>query len=157
MPQELAALFEAKEKACRETQAVFVGLSTGQMNHRPGDGTHTPRWNAEHMMARDLGFFSAIYSDRDREVPAIDLNPAQMPPDYVPAHPRWTGAEEARQIERVLRFTRRYAYLLEGMDLHATPEGSWWTLRGLFEQMERHYREHTVNVRKKFELPDWPE
>jgi hypothetical protein len=34
--------------------------------------------------------------------------------------------------------------------------GSRWTLRRLLRQMERHYGEHTANVRKKFELADWP-
>jgi len=77
---------------------------------------------------------------------------------YVAAHPDWTGAEEARRIERVQAFTRRFAYLLDGMDLEEKPPGhQWWTLRRLLEQMQRHYEEHTVNVEKKFALPDWPE
>ncbi len=156
MPQELADLFARKEAASRETQALFWALSVDQMNHRPSDGTHTPRWNAEHMMGRELGFFSAIYSKIDPSVPALDLNPAQMPEDYVAAHPDWTGAEEARQIERVRQFTRRFAYLLEGIELDEKPAGSWWTLRRLLLQMERHYGEHGANVRKKFELADWP-
>jgi L-ascorbate metabolism protein UlaG (beta-lactamase superfamily) len=157
MPQELADLFAGKEAASRKAQALFSTLSVNQMNHRPSDGTHTPRWNAEHMMGRDLGFFSAIYSKIDPSVPALDLNPAQMPEDYTAAHPDWTGAEESRQIERATQFTRRFAYLLEGIELDETPAGSWWTLRGLLLQMERHYGEHGANVRKKFDLPDWPQ
>jgi L-ascorbate metabolism protein UlaG (beta-lactamase superfamily) len=156
MPVELAGLFADKEQACREAQAVFSPLDVDQMNHRPANGTHTPRWNAEHMMGRELGFFSAIYSSIDPAIGPIDLNPAQMPADYVAAHPDWSGAEEARQLEWVTLFTRRFAYLLDGLELDEKPEGSWWTLRGLLEQMQRHYGEHTANVRKKFELPDWP-
>lgn len=157
MPQELADLFARKEAASREAQALFWALSVDQMNHRPSDGTHTPRWNAEHVMGRELGFFSAIYSKIDPSVGALDLNPAQMPEDYVATHPDWTGAEEARQIERVRQFTRRFAYLLEGIELDEKPAGSWWTLRRLLLQMQRHYAEHGANVRKKFELTDWPQ
>ena len=157
MPRELAELFARKEAAGRDTQALFATLSVVRMNHRPSDGTHTPRWNAEHMMGRELGFFSAIYAGIDPVIGPIDLNPAQMPPDYVPAHPDWTGEEEARQIARVGRFTRRFAYLLDGMDLDEKPAGSWWTLRRLLLQMQRHYGQHSANVRKKFELPDWPQ
>ncbi|MHC4101121.1 MAG: MBL fold metallo-hydrolase [Planctomycetota bacterium] len=156
MPPEMAALFSAKEKACRAAQAVFAPLTAAQMDHHPADGTHTPRWNAEHMMGRELGFFSAVYSALDPAIGAIDLNPAQMPANYGPAHPDWTGAEEARQLERVARFTRRFAYLLEGMKFNDKPQGSPWTLRELLEQMNRHYTEHTANVIKKSELPDWP-
>ena len=139
------------------TLAVFVQLSVNQMNHRPSNGTHTPRWNAEHMMGRELGFFSKIYSGIDPATLAIDLNPKQMPPDYVAAHPDWDGKEEARQMQRVTAFTRRFAYLLDGIDLEAKPSGSWWTVRGLLEQMQRHYGEHTAHVKEKFELSDWPD
>lgn len=156
MPPEMAKLFAAMETANRAAQAVFAPLSIAQMNHRPSDGTHTPRWNAEHMMGRELGFFSEIYAELDPELVKIDLNPAQMPPDYVAAHPDWTGAEEARQIERVSEFTRRFSYLLADLELDEQAPGSRWILPGLLEQMERHYGEHTANVKKKFELPDWP-
>ena len=81
-----------------------------------------------------------------------------MPPDYRPAHPDWTGAEEARQIERTAALVRRFAYLLDDVDsLDSELEGSSWTIRRLCRQMERHFSEHVVNVRKKFDLPDWPE
>ena len=156
MPPELADLFARKERAARTTAAVFAPLSVAQMNHRPANGTHTPRWNAEHMMGRELGFFTRIYSGLQPGFGHLDLNPAQMPPDYEPAHPDWSGAEEARQIERVQALVRRFSYLLEGEDLDAKPAGSWWTLRRLFLQMERHYGEHTGHVRAKFEQPDWP-
>lgn len=157
MGPELAALYETKEQAAAAAQEVFAPLSVGQMNHRPGDGTHTPRWNAEHMMGRELGYFTTIFSTVDPQVAVIDLNPQQMPPDYKAAHPDWTGAEEARQIERVQRLSRRFAYLLDGMDLDATPADGTWTLRALLEQMQRHYQQHTANVKKKFQLPDWPQ
>ncbi|MEE9128375.1 MAG: MBL fold metallo-hydrolase [Phycisphaerales bacterium] len=157
MPAELAELFERKDAACRASQEVFGQLSINQMNHRPSNGTHTPRWNAEHMMGRELGFFSKIYSGIDPAILAIDLNPRQMPPDYVAAHPDWDGNEEARQMQRVTAFTRRFAYLLDEIDLEAKPPGSWWTVRGLLKQMQRHYGEHTAHVREKFDLPDWPD
>ena len=156
MQHELAGLFAHKETASRDSQKVFAPLSENQMNFRPSDGTHTPRWNAEHMMGRELGFFSQIFAKLDPAIPAINLNPAQMPPDYKAAHPDWSGAEEARQIERVAEFTRRFSYLLDGLDLDQRAPGSRWTPRGLLEQMQRHYSEHTVNVEKKFDLPDWP-
>lgn len=156
MPGELADLFARKEAACQASQAVFAELSANQMNFRPANGTHTPRWNAEHMMGRELGFFSQIFHEIDPAVPHIDLNPEQMPPDYEAAHPDWSGSEEARQMERVSALTRRFAYLLDGLDLDERAPGSSWTPRRLLEQMERHYGEHTANVQQKFELPDWP-
>jgi hypothetical protein len=159
MPAELARLFEAKERASEASQQVFAALSTTQMNHRPANGTHTPRWHAEHMMGRELGFFSSIYSKVDPMVPRIDLNPKQMPDDYVARHPDWTGREEARQMQRVEAFTRRFADLLDGMSLDELPSGCpafARSLRGLLQIMARHYGEHTANVKKKFAEPDWP-
>lgn len=154
--QELEELFTAMEKSCEDSQAVFAKLSTGQMNFRPANGTHTPRWNTEHMMGRQLLFFSQIYHQRDPSIPVMDLNPKQMPPDYKAAHVNWDGSEEARQMQRVSAFTRRFAYLLQDVDLDQRAPGSRWTLRGLLKQMHRHYTEHTANTVKKFELPDWP-
>ncbi len=156
MPDELSQLFARKEAASRASQQVFAPLSAKQMNFRPSNGTHTPRWNAEHMMGRELVFFTQIFAAVDPAFTPIDLNPKQMPPDYVAAHPDWTGAEEARQMERVTAFTRRFAYLLDGLDLDEKAPGSRWTPRGLLEQMDRHYSEHTANVKKKFDLPDFP-
>ena len=156
MSPELADLFARKEAACRAAQRVFARLSTKQMNFRPSNGTHTPRWNAEHMMGRELGFFSEIFAELDPMQVAIDLNPAQMPPDYQAAHADWTGEEEARQMERVAAYTRRFAYLLAGLELDDQAPGSFWTLRRLLLQMERHYHEHTANVVQKFSLSDWP-
>ena len=156
MPNELAELFRRKEVACRGSQDVFAKLTVGQMNFRPSNGTHTARWNAEHMMGRELGFFSQIYAKQEPGIAAIDLNPKQMPPDYVAAHADWTGKEEARQMERVSRFTRRFSYLLKDLPLDKKAPSSSWTPRSLLLQMDDHYSEHTANVVKKFELPDWP-
>jgi hypothetical protein len=154
---ELAELFARKEAACQASRQVLATLSVEQMNFRPGDGTHTPRWNAEHMMGRELGFFSQIYHALDPAIPVMDLNPKQMPDEYQAAHPDWSGAEEARQMERAEAFTRRYAYLLEGLELdHRAPGSRMWTPRSLLKQMERHYGEHADNVEKKRLLPDWP-
>jgi hypothetical protein len=156
MPAELQPLFSAMERSCGESQKVFAKLSVGQMNFKPANGTHTPRWNTEHMMGRQLLFFSQIYHEGDPAIPVIDLNPKQMPPDYSAAHPDWDGQEEARQMNRVSEFTRRFAYLLDGIKLDVRAPGSRWTLGGLLRQMERHYDEHTANTVKKFDLPDWP-
>lgn len=156
MPAAWATLFEDKEQACEAAQQIFRPLSVEQMNFKPGDGTHTPRWNTEHMMGRELLFFSQIYAARDPHIAVIDLNPAQMPDDYRAAHEDWDGKEEARQMQRVSRFSRRFAYLLDGLELDETAPGSTWTPRRLLGQMKQHYAEHSANVVKKYDLPDWP-
>ena len=82
-----------------------------------------------------------------------------MPPDYVPAHADWTGAEEARYMQRVAALRNRFAYLLDDMDLDQLPRGGpafAQTLQGMCEIVANHYDEHTAHVHKKFELPDWP-
>jgi hypothetical protein len=157
VPVHLRELFDRMEAANRRSQDVFRKLSTDQMNFKPSNGTHTPRWNAEHMAGRQLLFFSQIFHALDPKIPVFDWNPAQMPPDYKARHPEWTGKEEARAMQRVDDFCRRYSYLLESTGLNAKPPATNWpSLRALLLQMERHYDEHTANVVKKFELPDWP-
>ncbi|TWU13342.1 hypothetical protein CA54_21770 [Symmachiella macrocystis] len=156
MPDELATLFAGMEKSNRNSQKVFAKLSPLQLNFRPGNGTHTPRWNTEHMMGRQLLFFSQIYHAQKPAIPVMDLNPKQMPPDYMAAHSDWDGGEEARQTQRVSDFTQRFAYLLDGLNLDQKAPGSRWTPRRLLKQMESHYNEHTANTIKKFDLPDWP-
>ncbi|HUP82187.1 MAG TPA: hypothetical protein VM260_26780, partial [Pirellula sp.] len=156
MPNELAELFRRKDQACHASQDVFAKLSVSQMNFRPSNGTHTARWNAEHMMGRELGFFSQIYASLEPGITSMDLNPKQMPPDYVAAHSDWTGKEEARQMERVRRFSSRFAYLLKDLPLDKKAPASFWTPKSLLLQMDKHYSEHTANVVKKFELSDWP-
>ena len=145
------------EKASSDSQQVFAKLSTNQLNFKPTNGTHTPRWNTEHMMGRQLLFFSQIYVTQDPSIPKMDLNPRQTPPAYVFAHPDWDGPEEGRQTQRVREFTRRFAYLLADMDVDKKAPGSRWpSLRALLKQMHRHYGEHTANTIKKFDLPGWP-
>ena len=157
VPEHLRELFDRMEAANRRSQDVFRELSTAQMNFKPSNGTHTPRWNAEHMAGRQLLFFSQIYHALDPQIPVYDWNPAQMPPDYEARHPEWSGKDEARAMQRVDDFCRRYAYLLENTELDAKPPATGWpSLRALLLQMERHYDEHTANVVKKYELPDWP-
>ncbi|MEP3479138.1 MAG: DinB family protein [Fuerstiella sp.] len=157
MPTELADLFLRMESSCAQSQKVFAKLSTSQMNWKPSNGTHTPRWNTEHMMGRQLLFFSQIYKALDPAIPALNLNPKQMPADYKYAHQDWTGAEEALQMERVSKFTRRFAYLMHDLDVNRRAPGSRWpTLKALLLQMENHYSEHTANTVKKFDLEDWP-
>lgn len=157
LPAELSTLMKRKEDSCEASQGVFAALSVNQLNFRPSNGSHTPRWNAEHMMGRELLFFSQIFHSLDATIPVMDLNPKQMPPDYVARHPDWTGEEEARQMERVSAFTRRYIHLMTDLPLDEKAPASGWTPRGLLRQMERHYSEHTANVKKKFLLDDWPE
>ncbi|MEL6898931.1 MAG: DinB family protein [Planctomycetota bacterium] len=157
IPVHLRELFDRMEDANRCSQDVFRKLSAQQMNHRPANGSHTPRWNTEHMAGRQLQFFSQIYHAIDERIPVININPRQMPDDYVAAHPEWDGKAEARMMQRVDDFCRRYAYLLKDVKLDQRAPGSRWpSLRALLMQMERHYDEHTANVKKKFELPDWP-
>ena len=111
---ELAALLDRMDASCKASQKVFAPLTANQMNWQPPNGTHTARWNVEHMMGRQLGFFSQIYAAIEPETFAhIDLNPAQMPPEYKPAHPDWDGAEEARHMERANAYVRRFASLLD--------------------------------------------
>lgn len=157
VPAHLRELFDRMEAANRSSQDVFRQLSVEQMNFKPSNGTHTPRWNAEHMGGRQLLFFSQIYNAIDPSIPVVNWNPEQMPKDYVARHPDWSGADEARAMQRVDDFCRRYAYLLEDIQLEDKPPAtSWPSLKALLLQMERHYGEHTDNVKKKFELPDWP-
>ncbi|MEO1498123.1 MAG: DinB family protein [Planctomycetota bacterium] len=155
--EELAELFAAMEASCEASQEVFRPLSAGQMNWRPPDGSHTPRWNAEHMTGRQLLFFSQIYAAIDPETHrVVDINPQQMPADYEAAHSDWTGDQEAAQMQAVSEYVRGFAALLEGEDLDTKAPGSRWTLRGLLKQMDRHFEEHTANVKKKFALDGWP-
>jgi L-ascorbate metabolism protein UlaG (beta-lactamase superfamily) len=159
MPDDLGALFEKKETASLSAQEVIRPLSVNQLNHKPANGTHTPRWNAEHTAGTELLVMSSIYSNRDPSISVINLMPAQMPPDYKPAHPDWDGFEQAAYMERVEDFSRRFAYLLEGDPLDELPEGApkfFKSLRGFLEKMADHYGEHIAHVKEKFDLPDWP-
>ncbi|TWU35216.1 DinB superfamily protein [Novipirellula aureliae] len=157
VPEHLRQAFDRMEAANRRSQDVFRQLSVEQMNFKPSDGTHTPRWNAEHMAGRQLRFFSQIYHALDSSIPVVDWNPQQMPANYEARNPRWSGKDEARAMQRVDDFCRRYAYLLADIQLDQKPPAtSWSSLGSLLRQMEKHYDEHTANVKKKFLLPDWP-
>ena len=157
VPEQLRELFDRMEAANRRSQDVFRQLSVEQMNFRPSDGTHTPRWNAEHMAGRQLLFFSQIYHALDPSIPVADWNPKQMPADYEARNRSWSGKDEARAMQRVDDFCRRYAYLLKDIQPDEKPPAtSWRSLGALLLQMEKHYDEHTANVKKKFQLPDWP-
>lgn len=157
MPAELASEFDAMEESCKNSQEVFAKLSVEQMNFKPSNGTHTPRWNTEHMMGRQLGFFSQLYHTVDPAMPVQNLNPQQMPPKYKFANPTWSGKEEARQMQRVSDYTRRFAYLLEGKKLTDKATGTFWpSIGALLKQMQVHYGEHTANTVKKFDLPGFP-
>ena len=157
VPEHLRALFDRMEAANRRSQDLFRHLTVTQMNFKPTNGTHTPRWNAEHMAGRQLLFFSQIYNKLDANIPVVDWNPKQMPEDYVARHPDWSGLDEARAMQRVDDFCRRHAHLLKDIQLADKPPATFWpSLEALLLQMERHYDEHTNNVEKKFELPDWP-
>lgn len=154
---ELADLLAKMRSSCERSQKVFEPLSAAQMNWAPPNGTHTPRWNVEHMVAYQLLFFSQIYSaiDPDHHKP-IDIRPKQMPADYEAAHADWDGKQEAALMGRVNDYIQGHAYLLEDLDLDAKPPGSGWVLRALLKKMDSHYTEHTANVVKKFELAEWP-
>ena len=157
VPEHWRQLFDRMEAANRRSQDVFRQLSVEQMNFKPSDGTHTPRWNAEHLAGRQLLFFSQIYHALDSKIPVLDWNPQQMPADYEARYPLRSGKEEARSMQRVDDFCRRYAYLLNDLQLNERPPAtSWPSLEALLRQMEKHYDEHTANVKKKFDLPDWP-
>jgi|GEM_PF-2499005 len=157
VPEHLRKMFDRMEAANRLSQDVFRQLSVEQMNFNSSNGTHTPRWNAEHMSGRQLLFFSQIYHALDPNIPIFDWNPKQMPMDYEARHPTWSGADEARAMQRVDDFSRRYAYLLNDIQLNDEPPATFWpSFKALLLQMEEHYAEHTANVKKKFELPDWP-
>ncbi len=157
VPKHLSDLFDRMESANRRSQDVFRKLSVEQMNFQPANGTHTPRWNAEHMAGRQLLFFSQIYHALDPDIPVINRNPRQMPKDYQPRNPNWSGKEEARWMQRVDNFCRRHAHLLENLPANKKPPASPWpSLEALLQQMERHYDEHTAHVEKKFLLPNWP-
>lgn len=154
---ELAELLDKMEASVAATQKVIKPLTADQLNWRPPNGTHTPRWNAEHMVAYQLLFFSQIYAaiDPDHHKP-IDIRPKQMPADYGAAHPGWDGTQEAELMQRVSDYIRGHAYLLADLDLGVEAPGSGWVLRALLKKMDSHYAEHTANVVKKFELTEWP-
>jgi len=51
MSDQLKDLFAKKEAACKDSRDMFAKLSVKQMNFKPANGTHTPRWNTEHIFS----------------------------------------------------------------------------------------------------------
>lgn len=157
MPAEMKKLFDQMSEANAASRKVFEPLTAEEMNFRPGDGSHTPRWNAEHLAGAQAMFFSQLYHKLNPNVPVIDLMPAQKPDKYTARHPQWSGADEAEWMRRVNLFCVRYAGLLEDVELDSELSGGpFKTLKALLETMPRHYKQHTANVVKKFDDPKWP-
>lgn len=144
----------------RNDRKILIDLlgvvSARQLDHKPSDGTHTIRWNFEHTTAREIGFMSQIYHMVDPEVPVINWNPAQMPPDYVPRHPDWGPEEMVRHVQRVGAFTERFSYLLAEAPPTVTIEGTTFSVKYITNMIVGHYHNHSGKAVHKFELPDWP-
>lgn len=157
LADETAKLFKKMRASTAANAKVYRPLTTEQMNFKPSDGSHTPRWNAEHISAAQLKFFSQIYHEIDPNVPVIDWSPKQMPADYKAAHPKWSGKQEARRMMAVDNFCQQYSYLLAGVDLDTKPPVTFWpTYRALLTNLAGHSTEHTGNVEKKMKASDWP-
>ena len=156
MPEAMGGLFADLDAAGRKWSAVFEPLSVNQMNHQPANGTHTPRWNIEHMASRQMFFITRLYHAADPSFPHVRLDPAQMPPNYKARHADWDGAEEARRVYRTSAFVQRFAYLYHGRDLDQPLAGTRIRFRAIVRQVTRHYPEHTRNVLDKMKLDDWP-
>ena len=151
--QDFAAMGEAVEASAK----VFDKLSTAQMNFRPGDGSHTPRWNAEHLRAAQLRFFTAIYHAIDGDVEAVTEGPKQMPDQYKAAHADWTGSQEADAMRAAHAKIVSHAGLLSDLQPDAKPPATFWpSTKALLNVMVGHFAEHTGNVEKKFNDPNWP-
>lgn len=131
-------------------------LSRRQLDHKPSDGTHTIRWNFEHTTGRELKFFSQVYRAIDPEIPVIDWNPAQMPPDYRLRNPGWDTAEMVRHVQRVGAFTQRFSYLFADEPVDKKIEPTRFSVRSLTELMVGHYQNHTTKAVLKFDVADWP-
>ncbi|MHC4443495.1 MAG: MBL fold metallo-hydrolase [Planctomycetota bacterium] len=144
----------------RKTRQVMVDrlgqVSKAQLDHKPANGTHTIRWNFEHTTGRELKFFSEVYHVLDPEIPVIDWNPAQMPPDFKPRYPEWNTVEMVRHVQRVGAFTDRFSYLLADIPVEKKIKGTRFSVRSLSDLMVRHYRDHTAKAVSKFTLSDWP-
>lgn len=158
LPEELAGLMDKMKRATAKNAKVYRPLTAEQLNFKPSNGTHTPRWNAEHISASQLKFFSEVYHKLESSIPVIDWSPKQMPADYQPAHPKWDGKKEAKRMVEVDQFCRRYAYLLADVDLDSKPPATFFpTYRAMLTTLIKHSGEHTDNVKEKFKADDWPE
>ena len=155
-PEELASMLDGLAHGNANIQRVIAPLTARQMNYSPRLGLPPPRWNAELTRGYELLFFSQIYAAREPAIRPMAGTAEPMPAKYRPAHPRWDGREEARQLERVSAFTLRFAYLLDPLDLDQRAPGSFWTPRGLLERMRRNHGEHAANVARKLQMGSWP-
>lgn len=160
--KELRDLVEGLEEAANQSASVFEPLTVDQMSFRPPDGSHTPRWNAEHMRGVVEKFVSSYLHSIDPRIEIVDRTPQQMPDDYQPSHPDWDGKQEAAAMREAAAFVKRYAYLMEDQDLDAPlPAGVvprfFKTPRGLLTILTGHFDGHTGNVKKKFEADGWPQ
>ena len=148
----------AAGKADRQGFIDALGKVTAkQLDHKPSNGTHTIRWNFEHTIGRELLFFSRIYHALDDQIPVLDWNPAQMPPDYRPRKPSWDTDEMVREVQRVGAFTERFNYLLADVPVDQKIKNTRFSIRSLTRLMIGHYRGHAAKAVEKFKLPDWPE
>lgn len=149
----LARIREARSSLA----ATVASLTVEQLDHKPSNGTHTVRWNAEHTAGSELIFMSLVFRHSNEALPIIRVTPAQQPADYSPAHPDWTAAEEAAHMRRTGEFAERFAYLFDGIDPDEERYPAFFkSLNGLFDLMHNHYNRHHEQVKKKFELADWP-
>lgn len=161
LPAEVQSLLADMKTAAEKSAAVFEPLSTEQLDFRPEDGTHTPRWNAEHLAGAQMMFFSKMYHSIDDRIPVIDQMPKQMPEDYTARNPTYDGKQEAARIRDADAYARRYAYLLKNVDMDAPVQDGvlppfFKSNQSLITILTGHYGEHTANVVKKFDAPGYP-
>lgn len=157
IPPHLQDKFIELAKAVEDSAKVFEKLSTEQMNHRPSNGSHTPRWNVEHNRGVQWMFFSQIFHELDSSVKVVREMPKQQPDDYQAKHPEWTGKQEADHTRAMMAFCVKNAGLLTNLQLdEKAPSNRWPTLGAFIDKMINHHGEHTANVVKKFEAADWP-
>lgn len=156
-PQHLADGLDRIAEAREALAELIEQMTPAQLDHRPSNGTHTVRWNAEHTAGAEMIFATIVFRDADPTFPLVRISPAQQPADYTPNHPDWSAAEEAAHMRRVGEFVERFAYLLDGVDPNEERYPVFFkSLNGLYELLANHYRSHHESVLKKFELEDWP-
>jgi len=153
---ELGALLDAMTASATTAARAFAPLTVEQLNHVPADGTHSPRWNPEHMAGQQIFSFLQFFSTKDSAFRIEDPRPAGTPAKYVAKNPDWTAQEVVREIERTQEFAMRFAYLLAEIDLDAKPESGGWSLSTMLKRMQWHWGHHTGKLPSKMALPDWP-
>ena len=161
LPEETRQLVGDLSASAKSTAELFEEMTKEQLDFRPPDESHTPRWNAEHLAGAQILFFSKYFHSLDDRLPVVERMPKQSPEDYEPWHPDWDGAEEAGWIREADAYVRRYAYLLKDVDLDAPVQDDvlppfFKTPRSLLKGLAGHWSEHTANVQKKFATDGWP-